>query len=162
MTFTVYTDGGSSGNKRNAGCPGGYGYIILDPSNTIIEEGGGHRIDVTNNQMELLAVIQGLTALKKRLDDFHEGSSKHDCIVRPDSQYVSENYIAYLPDWKSNGWRKSNNKKVVNSNLWKQLDVLTPEFKSFTFKWVKGHASNKYNNMVDAIVQDQIRKAKGK
>jgi len=160
VTFTVYTDGGCSGNKRGAGCPGGYGFCILDPSNTIILEGGGNRINVTNNQMELMAVIQGLIALKKELDSSHGGAATHDCIVRPDSQYVSENYTAYLPTWKNNGWRKSNGKKVLNSSLWKRLDVLTPEFKSFSFKWVKGHASNKFNNLVDAIVQKQIEKAK--
>lgn len=162
MTFTVYTDGGCSGNKRDAGCPGGYGWIILDPANTIIRKGGGYRINVTNNQMELLAVIQGLKALKKELDDSYDGASNHHCIVRPDSQYVSENYTAYLPEWKRNGWRKSNGKKVLNLNLWKRLDSITPEFKSFTFKWVKGHASNQYNNAVDAIVKEQMLKAKGK
>jgi len=161
VKFIVYTDGGCSGNKRGAGCPGGYGYVILDPSNTIILKGGGHRINVTNNQMELLAVIQGLTALKKELDEAHGGASAHSCIVRPDSQYVSENYTAYLPDWKKRGWRKSNGKRVLNSDLWKQLDKLTPEFKSVGFKWVKGHASNKFNNMVDAIVQEHTAIAKG-
>lgn len=162
MTFTVYTDGGCSGNKIGAGCPGGYGYIILDPADTIIIKGGGHRINVTNNQMELLAAIRGLERLKKELDESHGGASKHDCIVRPDSQYVSENYASYLQGWKASGWRKSNGKKVLNSNLWKQLDNITPEFKSFSFKWVKGHSSNKYNNIVDTIATEQILIAKSK
>lgn len=160
MEFIIYTDGGCSGNKRDAGCPGGYGYVILDPSNTIILKGGGYRINVTNNQMELLAVIQGLKALKKELDAAYGGIKKHSCIIRPDSQYVSENYTAYLPMWKKNNWRKSNGKPVLNVDLWKKLDALTPEFKSYSFRWVKGHSRNQFNKMADMIVQTQIKKAR--
>lgn len=160
MKFQVYTDGGCSGNKRNADCPGGFGYIVLNTSNTVLIRRGGYRINVTNNQMELLAVIQGLIALKKELDAAYGGAKNHDITVKPDSQYVSENYSAYLPIWKKNGWRKSGGKSVLNTNLWKRLDALTPEFKSLTFQWVKGHATSQFNNMADRIVQDQIAIAK--
>lgn len=160
MEFTIYTDGGCSGNQRDANCPGGYGYVIIDSGSNILRRGGGHRMNVTNNQMELLAVIQGMRALQKLLDSEYGSAKNHGCIMRPDSKYVSDNFVEYLPVWKKNGWRKSNRKPVLNTALWKLLDALTPEFKAFNFKWVKGHARSKFNNMADGIAQDQIKKAK--
>lgn len=160
MEFTIYTDGGCSGNQRGANCPGGYGYVIIDAGNNILRRGGGHRINVTNNQMELLAVIQGMKALKKLLDSEHGEAKSHACIIRPDSKYVSDNYDEYLPTWKKNGWRKSNGRPVLNVSLWKALDALTPEFKVFKFNWVKGHARSRFNNMADNIARDQIKQVK--
>ncbi len=156
MEFTVYTDGGCHGNRRDAGCPGGYGYVILDPGNNKICEGGGKRKDTTNNRMEMLAVIQGLIALKEILNDECCGSDIHDCIVKTDSRYVCDNFDDYLPEWKKNGWRKSKGGVVLNKDLWKRIDGLTPEFKSFRFQWVKGHARDKWNILVDQIAQDHI------
>lgn len=160
MEFIIYTDGGCSGNKRGANCPGGYGYIIIDAGNNILRRGGGYRINVTNNQMELMAVIQGMRALKKLLDREYGGAKNHSCLIRPDSKYISDNYEEYLPTWKRNGWRKSNRKPVLNVALWKKLDALTPEFKAFKFSWVKGHARSKFNNMADGIAQNKIKEAK--
>jgi len=162
VEFTIYTDGGCSGNQRGANCPGGYGYVIIDAGNNILQRGGGHRTNVTNNQMELLAVIQGMRTLKKLLDSEYDGAKNHSCVIRPDSKYVSDNYDEYLPVWRSNGWRKSNGKFVINVPLWKMLDALTPDFKAFCFKWVKGHARSKFNNMADGIAQDQIKAAKAR
>lgn len=160
MKFTIYTDGGCSGNQRGANCPGGYGYVIINAGDNILRRGGGYRINVTNNQMELLAAIQGMKALKKLLDSEYGEAKNHTCIIRPDSKYVSDNYDEYLPTWKGNGWRKSNGKPVLNISLWKMLDALTPEFKAFRFNWVKGHARSQFNNMADGIAQDQIKQAK--
>jgi len=157
MEFTVYTDGGCSGNKRDAGCIGGFGYLILDPAGTVLSEGGGKRTNVTNNMMEMLAVIEGLGQLKELLNEEFGGAEKHDCIVATDSKYVCENYEDYVPEWKKNGWRKSNKSPVLNKELWIEMDKLTPDFHSFRFKWVKGHAKSKYNNRADEIVQQYMR-----
>lgn len=157
MEFTVFCDGGCSVNRRDANCLGGYGYVILDPSKTIIYEGGGKGYDTTNNIMEMVAVINGLRALKERLDKYYDGSLKHDCIVITDSKYVSENYTDYLSDWKKRGWRKANGSPVLNKEQWIEIDELTPEFKSFRFQWVKGHAKNRFNNRADALVQRFMR-----
>jgi len=157
MEFTIYTDGGCSGNKRDSGCVGGYGFIILDPENKILIEGGGREINTTNNMMEMVAVIKGLQILKGILNVSYGGSVIHDCAVITDSKYVCENWEDYLPDWKKNNWRKANKKPVLNVRYWKEIDKLTPEFKSFRFKWVKGHNANALNERADAIAQGYIR-----
>lgn len=151
MKYVIYTDGACSGNRRDSGCKGGYGYIILDESETEISRGGGKRENVTNNMMEMIAVIKALGELKEETDEFWGSSKKHDCELRTDSKYVIDNYDEYLPTWKKNGWRKANGGTVLNRELWKAIVELTPEFKSFAFKWVKGHSKDKYNIMVDEI-----------
>lgn len=154
MEYQIYTDGGCSGNKRDSNCPGGYAYVILDPAESVLESGSGRVENTTNNRMEMLAVIEGLHALRKMLG---RDAKLHSCVVVTDSKYVCENYVDYLPGWRRNGWKKANGKGVLNVDMWKRIDEVTPEFKSFRFKWVKGHASNRFNEMVDGMAQGQIR-----
>ena len=157
MEFKVYTDGGCSGNKRDAGCPGGFGYIILDAADSILLSNGGREENTTNNRMEMMAVIEGTRALTELLNQEWVDSNEHDCVVFTDSRYVCDNYEDYLLGWKKNGWKKANGKPVLNVDLWKRIDLAAPEFKSFRFRWVKGHASNRFNIMVDEIAQNHIR-----
>jgi ribonuclease HI len=157
MKFTVYTDGGCSGNRRDSGCIGGYGYIILDPAKIIIAEGGGKGVNTTNNMMEMTAVIKGLKVLKEILDNDYSIASKHDCVVVTDSKYVCENFVDYLPDWRACGWRKANGGAVLNKELWKEMYKTSLEFNTFQFKWVKGHAKDRLNERADAIVQRYMR-----
>ena len=58
----------------------------------------GYRANTTNNQMELLAVIKGLEALKE------------DCLatVYSDSKYVVQGITGWIQGWMKNQWRNSN------------------------------------------------------
>ena len=56
----MYTDGSSRGNPG----PGGYGTVLMS-GNHKKELSQGYR-KTTNNRMELMAVIAGLEALKKK------------------------------------------------------------------------------------------------
>ena len=57
----LFTDGGCSGNPG----PGGWGFILRHlPSGKEVEKSGA-MVQTTNNQMELEAVIQGLSELKR-------------------------------------------------------------------------------------------------
>ena len=62
--FKAYTDGACSGNPG----VGGWGAVLLaEKNNKIIKrkEISGGVVDTTNNQMELIAAIETLKALKK-------------------------------------------------------------------------------------------------
>jgi ribonuclease HI len=156
MDFTIYTDGGCSGNKRDAGCRGAWAYIIIDPAGQIINSESGIDFNTTNNRMEMMAVIEGLSSLIK-ISNFNYGGSKiHNCTVITDSKYVINNFEDYIPEWKKNGWKKSGGGSVVNIDLWKEICSLSPEFKSFQFKWVKGHSTNKFNQEADALVRSLL------
>lgn len=158
MEFTIYTDGGCLGNKRDSGCPGAYAYIILDASGAEVLHGSGKRENVTNNQMELLAAIAGAKRLKDYTNNFHGISKKHSVTLYTDSKYLSDNFHDYLQEWKDNGWKKSNRQPVINVEYWKKLDYLSSEFQSFRVRWVKGHSTNAHNQKVDAMVEKHLEK----
>ena len=156
MEFTIYTDGGCSGNKRDAGCKGAWAFIALDPAGKKIAEANGSEINTTNNRMEMMAVIKGLEILKRMTDLYYAGSKINDCIVISDSKYIINNFEEYIPEWKKCGWKKSGGGSVINIDLWKEICSLSPEFKSFKFKWVKGHSTNKFNQEADALVRNLL------
>ena len=139
---TIYTDGACSGNPG----PGGWAAILM-AGGAKKELSGGER-DTTNNRMELMAVIEGLSALKRpcKVDIFS------------DSAYVvnafSQNWIE---KWTRNGWKNSAKAEVANSDLWKRLLELT-SMHQVTFHKVKGHADNEYNNRCDELAVAEWKK----
>ena len=139
---TIYTDGACSGNPG----PGGWAAILM-AGGAKKELSGGER-DTTNNRMELMAVIEGLSALKR--------PCKVD--VYSDSAYVvnafSQNWIE---KWIRNGWKNSAKAEVANSDLWKRLIELTTTHK-VTFHKVKGHAENEFNNRCDELAVAEWKK----
>lgn len=128
----IYTDGSSRGNPG----PGGYGAILQYGSNKKELSGGYRR--TTNNRMELMAVIAALEALKK------EGLT---IIVFSDSQYVVK---AVQEGWLNNWLRTDFKGGKKNKDLWKMYAALAAPH-DITFKWVKGHADNAFNNRCDEL-----------
>lgn len=127
----IYTDGSSRGNPG----PGGYG-VVLMWGQVRKELSQGYR-RTTNNRMELLAVIIALEALKKP-----------GLVVNifTDSEYVVN---AVTKGWLWN-WVKIGFKDKKNADLWKRF---IPLFRQHQVKlnWVKGHASNPFNNRCDEL-----------
>ena len=139
---TIYTDGACSGNPG----PGGWASILM--AGGAKKELSGGEANTTNNRMELMAVIEGLRALKR--------PCKVD--VYSDSAYVvnafSQNWI---DKWVRNGWKNSAKAEVANSDLWKELISLTT-MHNVTFHKVKGHADNEFNNRCDELAVAEWKK----
>ena len=92
----------------------------------------------TNNRMELMAVIAGLSALTK----------KHLPVdIYSDSQYVVK---AIQEGWLQKWLRTNFAGGKKNKDLWLQYHQLSQDFK-IRFHWVKGHADNPYNNRCDEL-----------
>ena len=153
MNLVIYTDGGCSGNKRDAGCPGAWAYVVVDVGGNIIDKLSGREENVTNNQMELKAVIM---ALRHQVMDC--GNGLVSIKVISDSRYVVDNYNEYIEEWEHRNWRKSTGGVVINVEFWKELRRLSKYFKSFTLEWVKGHSTNKLNQKVDEMVRSHLYK----
>ena len=91
--------------------------------------------------MELLAVIQGLRALKK---------NNLPVTIYSDSQYVVN---AISKGWLNN-WIKTDFKGgKKNKDLWLQYHALSKNFQ-IKIVWVKGHAQNPYNNRCDQLATE--------
>ncbi len=140
---TLYTDGACSGNPG----AGGWGAVLLFGDHK--KELSGSEAETTNNRMELMAVIQGLSKLK------------YPCEVEiySDSAYVVNAFNQnWLDSWEKNGWRKADNKPVLNADLWQSLLALT-RVHTVQFRKVKGHSDNELNNRCDELARAAIRLA---
>ncbi len=132
----IYTDGACKGNPG----PGGWG-ALLQAGGTEKELFGGEPL-TTNNRMELMAVIQALSALKR------------PCEVNLylDSEYVRKGITEWIHGWKAKGWRTSSKQPVKNVELWQQLDALVHQAgHRISWHWVKGHAGDIGNERADAL-----------
>ena len=132
----LFTDGACSGNPG----PGGWG-VILRWRNTEKELFGGEP-STTNNRMELLAVIEGLRALKKPCR----------VAVYTDSQYVQKGMTQWLEGWKAKDFRVKGGGYRPNHDLWRVLDDLAA-IHDIVWYWVKGHAGHVENERADALAR---------
>ena len=135
----LFTDGACSGNPG----PGGWAFILRHPvSGKEIERSGGER-ETTNNRMELMAVIQGLEALKRRTN----------VELFTDSTYVGKGLTDWLPKWKANGWKRRERDRwvaVKNEELWRRLDQLLAKH-CVRFTHVRGHSGHPENERCDTL-----------
>jgi len=134
----LYCDGSSLGNPG----AGGYAGILKYKDASKTYSGGAS--DVTNNQMELKAVIEGLKLLKE--------PCKVEVIT--DSSYVANAINIWLKDWI-----KRDFKKVKNINLWKEYIEVSKKHK-ITAKWVKGHSGHRENEFCDKLAREEALKYK--
>lgn len=129
--YVLITDGAYS-SLRDLG---GVGIVFLRDDEKILEYSKSFK-GVTNNQMELGAVILGLRFIKSPIDSL---------TIVSDSMYVIG--CATL------GWRRKKNVK-----LWEEFDrqfsrvkELCPDIK---FKHVKGHTGDKWNEYCDKLASN--------
>ena len=134
MKFKIYTDGACSGNPGK----GGWAAVILDGKNQSSISGSENK--TTNNRMELMAPIMALKKIKM----------KSEIIIYTDSRYVKDGITEWIKKWKLNDWKSSNKKPVKNKDLWIKLDICCQKH-DVSWKWVKAHAGNKLNNLVDEL-----------
>ena len=137
--IVVYTDGACSGNPGR----GGWGAVIIVDGNEHTMSGGEKL--TTNNRMELMAAIEALEAI---LEERKWRSRKVTVIC--DSQYVKNGIQTWIKNWKKNGWRTSKKEPVKNKDLWLELDEVVSKL-DIEWRWVKGHAGNKYNEICDKL-----------
>lgn len=142
----LFTDGACSGNPG----PGGWAFILRHCATGKEMERSGGEAMTTNNRMELAAVIEGLSALKK------------PCNVEifTDSVYVGKGLSEWMPKWKSNGWRRKEGDKwkpVANEDLWRRLDELIATHE-ITYTRVAGHSGHPENERCDVLAVAAIKK----
>ena len=133
----LFTDGSSRGNPGEAG----WG-AILRFGDKVKELSGGFRRS-TNNRMELLAVIEGLSAI-----------TRFDVPVEiwTDSKYVVD---SVEKGWVFD-WEKKNFSGKKNPDLWKRYLEVSRKFTSVKFHWIKGHAGHEMNERCDVLATSVV------
>ena len=141
----IFTDGACRGN------PGPGGWAALLRSQGIEKMLSGAEPETTNNQMELMAAIQGLEALKRT----------SSVALTTDSQYVRQGITQWIHGWKRNGWKTSQKQPVKNKELWQRLDAAV-ESHDVQWHWVKGHAGHPGNERADELANQGVSELCGK
>ena len=129
---TIYTDGACRGNPG----PGGYG-VILEYGAARRELSGGEAV-TTNNRMELMAAIEGLSALKEACE----------VTLYSDSKYLVDAINeGWARSWQRTSWK---NGKAKNPDLWERLLSLL-DVHRVSFCWVRGHDGHPENERCDVL-----------
>lgn len=137
----ISTDGACLGNPG----PGGWGAVLRYRGHE--KEISGGTADTTNNKMELTAAIEGLAALTK----------PSTVVIYTDSTYVRNGIMKWVAGWQSNGWQTKDRKPVKNADLWRRL-IEEERRHRVTWRWVKGHAGDHYNEIADRLATDAARR----
>lgn len=128
MNYTLITDGAYSSARDR----GGIGLVFLKGDEKILEHSKMYK-GVTNNQMELGAVIVGLRLIKKPIESL---------TIVTDSMYVI--------GCATKGW-----KRKKNVELWREFDKQYERVKelcpSIHFEHTKGHNGDKWNEYCDKL-----------
>jgi ribonuclease HI len=91
--------------------------------------------------MEITAVLEALRVL----------APAGPVVVVSDSTYVVNCFRdRWWVKWEANGWRSTQRKPVVSTDLWRPLIDLVKAH-PVTFRWVKGHSGDPMNDLVDAM-----------
>lgn len=137
QAVTIHTDGACLGNPG----PGGYGAVLA--CDGARREISGGRSLTTNNRMELLAVIEALSALERPCD----------VTLVTDSRYVHDAIEKrWLASWQKKGWVNAEKKPVKNQDLWRRLIPLLATHR-IRFNWVRGHTGNPDNERCDVLAR---------
>jgi ribonuclease HI len=136
--ITIYTDGSARGNPG----PGGYGVVLISGWHRL-EKSEGYKL-TTNNRMELMAVIEGLEALRI------PGS---EVVIYTDSKYVAD---AVNKGWVFS-WESKAFKKKKNPDLWLRFLKIYRKHK-VRFVWIKGHDNIPENEKCDQLAVGASKK----
>lgn len=141
----IFTDGACRGNPG----PGGYGVILRYCGHEKeLSQGFG---STTNNRMELLGAISGLSVLKERCN----------VILYSDSQYLVNGIEkGWAKKWQANNWIKGDKKPALNADLWGELLRLLEQH-NVKIVWVRGHDGHAENERCDKLAVDAALGAAG-
>jgi ribonuclease HI len=139
-TVKIWCDGACSGNPG----PGGWGAIVEE--NGVRRELSGGRARTTNNQMELLGLIEALKSVAP--------GTRVEVVT--DSDYVCKGVTTWMRGWKRNGWKTASKQPVKNQDLWEELDALLAS-RPHRMEWVRGHNGHAENERCDELAREAIK-----
>jgi len=143
MTTVAYTDGACLGNPG----PGGWAWAV--PGGCFAS---GAAAATTNQRMELTAALEAVTTLTGPVE------------VVSDSTYVVNCFRdRWWEGWLARGWQTKAKKPVANRDLWEPLiEAVRAEPDRVSFRWVKGHAGDSFNDLVDRLAVEAARTQAGR
>lgn len=157
QSVIAFTDGSCSGNPGQ----GGWGSVLClndKDSKTahIIELGGYGGEQTTNNEMEIVAVLEVFSYLEKTSKD---APTSMRLVIATDSTYVLKGVSQWMTRWEVNGWKTKSGDEVANLSLWKKLLSFKKRWsRNFEIKKVDAHSGHPANERADQIAVDFSKK----
>jgi len=137
----IYTDGSCDPNPG----PGGWAAMIIEPIKNRVIKGSVEYS--TNNRMELTAALEAIRFI----------DPDQPIILYTDSQYLQKGVEEWMDNWKKRNWKRKGG-KLANVDLWKGISEEI-EKRKITWRWVRGHTGNPFNERVNKIAQEMAARA---
>lgn len=143
----IYTDGSARNNGKNNSF-GGCGFVIFDQNNNLIDCYSFQTFEnVTNNQMELFAILQAFRTIERKYKN-------NKVTIYSDSSYCINILTDWIYKWSMNNWRDSKGNEIKNfSYIYSLYKYYKKDFFicQINFQLVKGHNDNIGNQLADAV-----------
>lgn len=144
--LNIYIDGSATNNgKTNS--KGGYGIVIFDNNQNLIDAYSEYFDNVTNNQMELQAFLKTFELLDTKYKN-------NKSTIYSDSAYCINILTSWIYKWSQNNWKGSNKETIKNLNLIQSIyKYYNKDFfiSQIDFVKVKGHSGIIGNELADAL-----------
>ena len=130
---------------------GGYAVVIL-LNNTIEYSYSMQLANVTNNQMELQAILHAFKHIISK-------NPEEDFIIYCDSAYCVNICNDWIFTWAKNNWINSKKEEIKNIDLIKELySYLKIDFPNFKIEKIPGHSNILGNELADALCSNNEAK----
>lgn len=143
----IYTDGSARNNGYNNGF-GGYGFVIFDQTDNLIDCYTFQTFEnVTNNQMELSAILQVFRTIERKYKN-------NKVTIYSDSSYCINILTNWIYIWSNNNWKDSKGNEIKNLSYIQSLYKYYIEknlISQVNFQLIKGHNGNIGNELADAL-----------
>ncbi len=148
VSAVVYTDGACQGNPG----PGGWAWALSGGDGASAARfASGFDPWTTNQRMEVTAVLEALRAVSGPVE------------VISDSTYVVNCFRQrWWAGWERRGWRNAAGKPVANQDLWRPLVDEVVRRGDVSFSWVRGHAGDPLNELVDGLAVEAATRQLGR
>ena len=145
--MTFYTDGSAHPNPG----PGGYGVVGVEGEKVVFVRGQQYRGPVTNNEMELKAILYVMLNYGEKCDDWGQPP-----IVYSDSAYCVNTFNEWMFNWARKGWIKSDKKVPENLDLIQAYYDWYKQGYRIDLRKIKGHAGHEWNELADQLATGYI------
>lgn len=145
----AYVDGSCLKNG-STNSSGGFGVVVLDDNEQLVECHQKFCEGTTNNQEELKAILYVLLKY---------GYVWENLVVYSDSSYCVNSLTDWIFKWARNGWLKSDNQPPENLHLMKTFYDLFQRGYKMDLRKVKGHVGVKWNEIADGLATGRLAAA---
>lgn len=145
--MTFYTDGSAHPNPG----PGGYGVVGVEDEKVVFARGQQYKGPVTNNEMELKAILYVMLNYGVKCDDWGQPP-----IVYSDSAYCVNTFNEWMFNWARKGWIKSDKQRPENLDLIQTYYDWYKEGYRIDLRKIKGHAGHEWNELADQLATGYI------